>query len=31
MEKVLEYLIASLAVFATFTAILNAVYWLFFA
>lgn len=31
MEKLLECLIASLAVFATFTANINAVYWLFFA
>lgn len=30
MEKLLECVIISLAVFATFTAIVNAIYWLFF-
>lgn len=31
MEKLLDYVIASIALFATFTAIINSIYWLFFA
>lgn len=31
MEKLLECAIASIALFATFTAIINGIYWLFFA